>query len=85
MASQNQADQFDRKFLNRRDRLAIYCDYYAIDQAEIQHNPTLLNYVVSHQQILDELISGYTEMGPINQQICDEFVGCECDDENQKS
>ncbi|MFT8727833.1 MAG: hypothetical protein ABF756_07525 [Liquorilactobacillus ghanensis] len=85
MVYQSEDEQFDSRFLKQQERLAIYCDYYAIDQAEIKRDPALLDYIVSHQRILDELISGYTEMGPINRQICDEFVDCECDDENKNS
>ncbi|KRM00036.1 hypothetical protein [Liquorilactobacillus satsumensis] len=66
-------------FVSKEDeRLSIYCDYYSIDQGELK-NSLIADYVDAHHQILDELINGYKEMGPLNKKICDEFVGCECE------
>jgi hypothetical protein len=72
--------KFSKKiFKSNADRLAAYCDYYAIDRRELQRDPLLLKYITAHQQILDELINGYEEMGPLNKKICNEFVECECE------
>ncbi|KRL06233.1 hypothetical protein [Liquorilactobacillus oeni] len=64
-------------FANKNERISIYCDYYSIDQGELEKNSVMADYVDAHHQILDDLISGYKEMGPLNKKICDEFVGCE--------
>lgn len=73
-------DKFGKKlFKNNTDRLAAYCDYYAIDLRKLQHDPLLLEYITAHQQVLDDLINGYEEMGPLNKKICNEFVECEAE------
>ena len=73
-------DKFGKKlFKNDAERLAAYCDYYAIDFSELKHDPLLLQYITAHQQVLDDLINGYEEMGPLNKKICNEFVECEAE------
>ncbi|WP_281165846.1 hypothetical protein [Liquorilactobacillus sicerae] len=66
-------------FKNEKDRLNAYCAYYAIDQYQLEKDPSLFEYVIKHQKILDDLIKGYEEMGPLNKKICSEFVSCECE------
>ncbi|KRM92963.1 hypothetical protein [Liquorilactobacillus cacaonum] len=63
------------------ERISIYCDYYSINQQELEKDNMVAEYVEAHRHILDELINGYKEMGPLNKKICDEFIGCDCETE----
>lgn len=57
--------------------LKVYCDYYSITVEDIKQKPQIAVYILNHQSSLEQLISGYSEMETINQDICDEFQRCE--------
>lgn len=57
--------------------LRVYCDYYSITVEDIKQRPQIAVYILNHQNSLEKLISGYSEMETINQDICDEFQRCE--------
>ncbi|KRL05957.1 hypothetical protein [Liquorilactobacillus hordei] len=66
---------------DNNERISVYCDYYSINRRDLEENNVVAEYVEAHRYILDELISGYKEMGPLNKKICDEFIGCDCETE----
>lgn len=74
----------DDLIIDNNERKALYCEFYAIDQRELEEDKVVAEYVENHHQILDALIAGYKEMGPLNKKICDELVGCECETEFEK-
>ena len=57
--------------------LKVYCDYYSITVEDIKRKPQIAVYILNHQNSLEQLIAGYSEMKSINQDICDEFQRCE--------
>ena len=77
-------DVMDDLIVDNNERIALYFDFYAIDRHELEKDKVVAEYVEKHHQVLDALITGYKEMGPLNKKICDELVGCECETEFEK-
>ncbi|MHC9532200.1 hypothetical protein ACVQ8P_06380 [Dellaglioa sp. BT-FLS60] len=59
------------------NHIADYCAYYSITNEALLKDKDILNLVLSHQEAMDELISGYSEMGQLNSEICHDFKGSE--------
>ena len=58
-------------------KLREYCEFYGITQTALDEKS--LKYILSRYETLDLLISGYSEMAQLNQEICSEFLSCDCD------
>lgn len=56
--------------------IADYCAYYSITN-EALNDSEIFNSILSHKKTMDELISGYSEMGQLNSEICNDFKGSE--------
>ena len=66
----------DNKFLStNKQKLALYCDFYDVNPKDEESLK-----LVEKEEWLDSLMTGYYEMGRINQEICTEFLVCDCED-----
>ena len=58
--------------------LALYCSFYSVDIADVREDPEMADYMERHRAALEQLISGYHELGNLNQEICNEYLGVDC-------
>ncbi len=59
-------------------KLSEYCEFYGISARSLDDKA--LKYIESRYEKLDLLITGYGEMAKLNQEICTEFLSCDCDE-----
>ena len=55
----------------------LYCEYYGLLKEEVVSREDTLAYIESRKVRLDQLIDGYSQMGAINQQFSEQYLGCE--------
>lgn len=56
-----------------------FCEFYAIDINEIKDHPEYAAHIEKYHQALEDLITGYDQMGGLNQELCGIFGKCECE------
>ena len=63
------------------DELALYCEFYGVDQKNLEEDVGLAEYIDEKRPALKQLINGYIQMSDFNQEFCEKFLGCECGDD----
>ncbi|WP_282709238.1 hypothetical protein [Ligilactobacillus sp. Marseille-Q7487] len=64
----------------REQDLTVYCDFYGVDINLLRDDTSAVKCILEKEKWLDSLIRGYCDMSRLNQEICSEFSGCDCED-----